>query len=84
MYETIISAVVTGICAMLVAVINSRYQSNVTRRLIEYKIDELTKRVDKHNNVIERTYKLEELAAIQEEKIKVANHRIEDLENRKE
>ena len=36
--------------------------------------------MDKHNNVIERTYKLEELTAVQEEQIKVANHRIEDLE----
>lgn len=34
----------------------------------------------KHNNVVERTYKLEELTALQEEKIKVANHRIDDLE----
>ena len=34
-----------------------------------------------HNNLIERTYKLEERTELQEEKIKVANHRIEDLEN---
>lgn len=82
MNEAVISAIITGVCAMMVAVINSYYQSNVTRRLIEYKIDELTKRVDKHNNVVERTYKLEELTALQEEKIKVANHRIEDLERK--
>lgn len=50
--------------------------------LIDYKLSELTKRVDKHNNVIERTFKLEELTALQEEKIKVANHRIEDLEKK--
>ena len=48
--------------------------------MIDYKLTELTKRVDKHNNVIERTYKLEELTALQEEKIKVANHRIDNLE----
>ncbi len=83
MNEAVITAIITGISAALVAVINSRHQSNTTRKLIEYKIDELTKRVDKHNNVIERTYKLEELTALQEEKIKVANHRIQDLEDRK-
>jgi hypothetical protein len=49
---------------------------------MEYKLDELTKRVDKHNNTIERTYHLEEQMAIQEEKMKVANHRISDLEER--
>ena len=48
--------------------------------MIEYRLDELTKRVDKHNNVIERTYRLEQDTAVQEEQIKVINHRIEDLE----
>lgn len=51
-----------------------------SRKLLEYKIEELTKKVEKHNNIIERTYKLEEHEALQDEKIKVANHRIEDLE----
>lgn len=51
-----------------------------SRKLLEYKIEELTKKVEKHNNVIERTYKLEEHETLQDEKIKVANHRIEDLE----
>lgn len=50
------------------------------RALMEYKLDELTKRVDKHNNVVERTYNIEERLSVQEEQIKVANHRIEDLE----
>lgn len=45
-----------------------------------YKLDELTKRVDKHNHVVERTYSIERELSIQKEQIKVANHRIEDLE----
>jgi len=80
--DGVIAAIVSAAGAVLVSLINSHYQSNATRKLIEYKIDELTKRVDKHNNVIERTYKLEELTALQEEKIKVANHRIDDLERK--
>lgn len=36
--------------------------------------------MDVHNQVIDRVYKLEERTELQEEKIKVANHRIEDLE----
>jgi hypothetical protein len=43
--------------------------------LIENNLDLYSKKVDKHNNVIERTYVLEE-------KISVANHRIEDLEHK--
>ena len=49
-----------------------------------YRIEQLEKKVDKHNTVIERTYKLEETQAVMEEQIKVANHRIADLENQKE
>lgn len=80
MFQAVISAIITGICAVIVSVINSSYQANATRKLIEYKIEELTKRVEKHNNVIERTYNLEQARAVMEEQIKVANHRIEDLE----
>lgn len=49
-------------------------------RLTNYRIQELEKKVDKHNNVIKRVFKLEERTEVQEEKIAVANHRIADLE----
>ncbi|MCI5872155.1 MAG: hypothetical protein PUJ55_10610 [Clostridiales bacterium] len=49
-------------------------------RLMTYRIEQLEKKVDKHNTVIERTFKLEEAQAVMQEQIKVANHRIEDLE----
>ncbi|MFI3142414.1 MAG: hypothetical protein R3Y27_08925 [Clostridia bacterium] len=49
-------------------------------KLSNYRIEQLEKRVEKHNNLVERTYKLEEATQIQEEKIKVVNHRICDLE----
>ncbi len=50
-------------------------------KLTNYRIEQLEKRVQAHNNLIERTYKLEEGAKLQEEKMKVANHRIGDLES---
>ncbi len=78
--ETVMSAIISGVGAVIVCLINSYYQANATRKLIEYKIDELTKRVDKHNNVVERTYHLEEDQAVMQEQIRVANHRISDLE----
>lgn len=53
-----------------------------SQKLIEYKIDKLSERVDKHNSVIARTYKLEQDYALMDEKIKVANHRIDDLERK--
>ena len=78
--ETIISASISSAAALIVCLITQTMQARKTEALLTYKLDELTKRVDKHNQVIERTYKLEELTAVQEEQIKVANHRIEDLE----
>lgn len=78
--ETIISGIISAGAAIIVCVITQTTQARKTEALLSYKLDELTKRVDKHNNVIERTYKLEEMAAVHEEQIKVANHRINDLE----
>lgn len=49
-------------------------------KLTTYRIEQLEKKVDKHNTVIERTFKLEEAQAVIQEQIRVANHRIEDLE----
>jgi len=44
-------------------------------KLTNYRLKKLEEKVDKHNMIIERTY-------ILEEKIKVANHRINDLEKK--
>lgn len=49
-------------------------------KLTQYRLEQLEKKVDKHNNLIERTYRLEESEAVLEEKLRVANHRIDDLE----
>lgn len=54
----------------------------VNSKLTAYRIEQLEKKQDKHNAVIERTYRLEEAVALQDEKIRVANHRIDDLERR--
>lgn len=57
---------------------NANIQQHLS--IIDLKIETLSNRVEKHNGVIERTYKLEQESAVHTEQIKVANHRIEDLE----
>lgn len=52
----------------------------VSSKLTQYRLEQLEKKVEVHNQVIDRVYKLEERTELQEEKIKVANHRIGDLE----
>ena len=67
--ETIISAVITGAITLIgVLIANSK-----TQAVMETKVDELTREVREHNNFAKRM-------PVVEEKIKVINHRIEDLE----
>jgi hypothetical protein len=49
-------------------------------KLTNYRIEQLEKKVEKHNCVIERVDNLEKHEAVIDEEIKVANHRIDDLE----
>lgn len=73
-------ALISAGAAILVCVISNYYQNRKTTALMEYKIDQLTKKVELHNNAITRLYEVERRLGIDEEKIKVANHRIDDLE----
>lgn len=54
----------------------------INSKLVNYRIEQLEKKVDKHNQVVDRVYKLEQRDAVVGEEIKVANHRIDDLEKK--
>lgn len=47
---------------------------------VKTRLNYIEKKLDKHNNVVERVYKLEQDQAVIMEKQRVANHRIDDLE----
>lgn len=81
-WTAILAAVISALAAIVVCVISNHYQNENTRNLLEYRLTQLEEKVDKHNNLVERTYKLEQQNEIQDEKIKEVNHRIEDLEKR--
>lgn len=81
-WTAILAAVISALAAIVVCVISNHYQNENTRNLLEYRLTQLEEKVDKHNNLVERTYKLEQYNEVQDEKIKEANHRIEDLEKR--
>ena len=74
------SEIIVGILSLVGTLIGSIAGIIASNRLTLYRIDQLEKKVDKHNNLIERTYNLEEKQAILTEQMKVANHRIDDLE----
>lgn len=81
--ESIIVAVITGGLS-LVGVIFSNMTSNkkiestlsTQQAVTDTKIEELTREVRAHNNFAQRV-------PVLEEQMKVVNHRIEDLENKK-
>lgn len=58
--------------------IKQGYDSTVI--VIQNDIKALEKKQDKHNNLIERMYAVEKVEELLEEKLKVANHRLDDLE----
>lgn len=79
MFESIIVAAL----ALIGTLAGSYFSNSKTKALLAYRLEQLEAKVNKHNNLVERTYHLEETQHILEEKIKVANHRIEDLEHEK-
>ena len=80
-------ALITGAVALAVCMINNHFQQRSAREqndkataLVAYRLEQLENKVQAHNNLVERMYHVEERTELQEEKIKVANHRIADLE----
>ena len=83
-----IEAIITGVVAIVVCMINNAFQQKkadeqhtTTITLIEYKLDQLTHKVELHNNAVSRLYEVEKKCEVYDEKFRVANHRIEDLEH---
>ena len=76
--STVLGAIISGVVALVV----SGKQHDKTIALVEYRLTQLETKVDKHNNLVERMYEAEENIRVTEERIKVANHRIDDLEEK--
>lgn len=72
--------VFVAVLSLVGTVLGSLLGILAANRLTNYRIEQLEKKVEKHNSVIERVYKLEKHEAVVDEEIKTANHRIDDLE----
>ena len=64
--ETIIAALITAGFAFLGVYMSNRKQA----ALVAYRLEKLEEKVDKHNNVVERMYKLESRLETLEKEIK--------------
>lgn len=81
-YLSQIGAVADSLKDMEDSITNMKAVYQQTVAVVDLKIEALEKAQNKHNNLIERTYKLEQDNVLQTEQIKVANHRIDDLEKK--
>nr|DAT93418.1 MAG TPA: hemolysin [Caudoviricetes sp.] len=76
------STIIVACLSLLGTLAGAYFANRKSSALIAYRLEQLEKKVNRHNSVIERTYRLEEQGQLLEERIKVANHRIEDLERK--
>ena len=68
--QQIIVAIISGLCVAIPSIIATISSNKKNNDLVIYRIDELDKRVSKHNNVIERMFKVEERLSLVENDIK--------------
>lgn len=82
--ETLISSIITGIVAITTCLITQGMSNKKTTALIEYKIEELMKKIDLLDKVSERVYRLESQTELQEVKINSLIDKLADLERKHE
>ena len=75
MTEAVTVALVSGLCVAVPSVITNVMSNNKANALMNYRIDELTKKVEKHNNVVERM-------ALQEQETKSLWKEVNKIQNK--
>lgn len=74
MSEAVTIALISGLCVGVPSVIATLFSNNKANALVNYRIDELTKKVEKHNTVVERM-------ALQERETKALWRKIDEIES---
>ena len=74
--------IVSALIALIGTIIGSFGGIIISSKLSNYRIEQLEKKVEKHNNLVERVYLLEQRDAVFDEELKVANNIIADLKDK--
>ena len=77
-----IPEIVIGILSCIGTLIGSLAGIHKANELTNYRIKQLEGKVNKHNNLIERTYNIEQQIAVLDNREKVTEHRLSDLESK--
>lgn len=72
--EAIITAIIGGVCVAVPSIIATVSSNKKNAALITYRVEQLEKKVEKHNSVVERTVKIEEDVKHIKETIKELKH----------
>ena len=72
--------IIVALLSLAGTLIGSIFGIIASNKLVVYRIEQLEKKVEKHNNVLERVYTLEKDEALLKEEINVVNDRVKDLE----
>ena len=81
-YTSIITAGLSALVTLIVCLVNNHYQTARTNALISYRLEQLEHKVDKHNNLVERMYRVEEQTALQQDEINRHKERLKALESK--
>lgn len=80
--NSIWATIIVSVLSLIGTLGGSYLAHSKSTAVIAYRLEELESKVNKHNNLIERMYAVEKKADLLDEKLKVANHRIDDLEDK--
>ena len=75
-------AVLIAVIGLIGSGLGSALGAIFSNRVWQYRLEQLEDKVERLSSSIEKTYKLEEQNTLFDEKFKVVNHRIADLERR--
>lgn len=76
-----ISTIIVAVLALIGTLTGAYLSNSKTKALLAYRLEQLEERVNKHNSLVERVYLLEKHEAVIDDQMKVANHRLNDLES---
>ncbi|MEG2702636.1 MAG: hypothetical protein RSA65_08470, partial [Clostridia bacterium] len=74
-------ATIVGALSLLGTLVGTLGGIVTASKLTNYRIEQLEKKVDKHNTVVERMYVAEKRLEVVGEQIRAVDHRLEDLED---
>lgn len=74
-------AVIVAVLGFLGTIVGSTIGVLTANKLVNYRIEQLEKKVDKHNNVVERTYHLEQEVELLKKDRDYVKQEIEHIEN---